>query len=332
LVQKNKIDNILHAFSGKKALVIGDVMTDEYVFGRVDRISPEAPVPVVNIIKRESRPVGAANVAVNIKALGAQAVLCSVTGDDTRGHEFMEMLREREIGSSGMQLSSERRSTVKTRIIGNNHQLLRIDDEVVNDLSEHTRKLFIAHCLETINRENPDVIIFEDYDKGVISKPLIDAVTSAAGAKNIPVTVDPKFRNFGNYTGVSLFKPNFGELLAGTGTKIDKRDTAALQQIANEFMQGRNIALMMVTLSDAGVFITDGTQGEVIAAHVRDISDVSGAGDTVISVASLSLSCGLSPREVAMLANLAGGLVCEEIGVVPVNAIRFAEEAIKLIE
>ena len=243
----------------------------------------------------------------------------------------MEMLREREIGSSGMLLSNERRSTVKTRIIGNNHQLLRIDDEETNDLSEHTRNLFIAHCLETIKRENPDVIIFEDYDKGVISKPLIDAVTSAASAKNIPVTVDPKFRNFGNYTGVSLFKPNFGELLAGTGTKIDKRDTAALQQIANKFMQGRNIALMMVTLSDAGVFITDGTQGEVIAAHVRDISDVSGAGDTVISVASLSLACGLSPQEVAMLANLAGGLVCEEIGVVPVNAIRFAEEAIKLI-
>lgn len=324
--------DILKAFSGKKALVIGDVMTDEYVFGRVERISPEAPVPVVNIIKRESRPGGAANVAVNLKALGAQAVLCSVTGDDMRGHEFMDMLREREIGSSGMLLSSERSTTVKTRIIGNNHQLLRIDDEIATDLSEHTRTLFTAHCLETINREKPDVIIFEDYDKGVISKSLIDAVTSEARSKNIPVTVDPKFRNFGNYTGVSLFKPNYGELLAGTGTKIDKRDTIALQKVAHEFMQGKNISLMMITLSDAGVFITDGTKGEIIAAHVRDISDVSGAGDTVISVASLSLACGLSPKQVAMLANLAGGLVCEEIGVVPVNAIRFAEEASKLIE
>ncbi|MFM8917753.1 MAG: bifunctional heptose 7-phosphate kinase/heptose 1-phosphate adenyltransferase, partial [Bacteroidota bacterium] len=295
-------------------------------------ISPESPVQLVNIVKRESRPGGAANVAVNLKALGAQAVLCSVTGDDMRGHEFMGMLRDREIGYSGMLLSNERRTTVKTRVIGNNHQLLRIDDEIATDLSDDTRKLFIAHCLETINRENPDVIIFEDYDKGIISKPLIDAVTALAKTKNIPVTVDPKFRNFGNYTGVSLFKPNFGELLAGTGTKINKRDTAALQQVAHEFMQGRNIALMMVTLSDAGVFITDGTQGEIIAAHVRDISDVSGAGDTVISVASLSLACGLSPKEVAMLANLAGGLVCEEIGVVPVNAIRFAEEASKLIE
>ncbi|MGR6088564.1 MAG: bifunctional heptose 7-phosphate kinase/heptose 1-phosphate adenyltransferase [Arcticibacter sp.] len=324
--------NILQAFSGKKVLVIGDVMTDEYVFGRVDRISPEAPVPVVNIMKRECRPGGAANVAVNLKALGAQSVLCSVTGDDLRGHEFVAMLQEREIGSSGMLLSSERRTTVKTRVIGNNHQLLRIDDEIADDLSDDTRNLFIANCLETINRENPDVIIFEDYDKGVISKSLIDAVTAAASSRNIPVTVDPKFRNFGNYTNVTLFKPNFGELLAGTGTKINKRDTAALQQVANEFMQGRNISMMMVTLSDAGVFITDGKQGEIIAAHVRDISDVSGAGDTVISVASLSLACGLSPREVAMLANLAGGLVCEEIGVVPVNAIRFAEEASKLIE
>lgn len=324
--------DILKAFSGKKALVIGDVMTDEYVFGRVERISPEAPVPVVNIIKRESRPGGAANVAVNLKALGAQAVLCSVTGDDMRGHEFMEMLRAREIGSSGMLLSTERRTTVKTRVIGNNHQLLRIDDEIANDLSELTRKLFTAHCIETIKRENPDVIIFEDYDKGVISKSLIDAVTTETSTKNIPVTVDPKFRNFGNYSNVALFKPNFGELLAGTGTKIDKRDTIALQQVAHEFMQGKSISLMMITLSDAGVFITDGTKGEIIAAHVRDISDVSGAGDTVISVASLSLACGLSPKQVAMLANLAGGLVCEEIGVVPVNAIRFAEEASKLIE
>ncbi|MFM7177221.1 MAG: bifunctional heptose 7-phosphate kinase/heptose 1-phosphate adenyltransferase, partial [Bacteroidota bacterium] len=224
--------NILQAFSGKKALVIGDVMTDEYMFGRVDRISPEAPVPVVNIVKRESRPGGAANVAVNLKALGAQAVLCSVTGDDMRGHEFMDMLRDREIGYSGMLLSNERRTTVKTRVIGNNHQLLRIDDEIATDLSDITRKLFVAHCLETINRENPDVIIFEDYDKGIISKPLIDAVTALAKTKNIPVTVDPKFRNFGNYTGVSLFKPNFGELMAGTGTKINKRDTAALQQVA----------------------------------------------------------------------------------------------------
>ena len=332
MAQQEKMKDVLKAFSGKKALVIGDVMTDEYVFGRVERISPEAPVPVVNIIKRESRPGGAANVAVNLKALGAHAVLCSVTGDDMRGHEFMEMLRAREIGSSGMLLSSERSTTVKTRIIGNNHQLLRIDDEIANDLSELTRKLFTAHCIETIKRENPDVIIFEDYDKGVISKSLIDAVTTEAITKNIPVTVDPKFRNFGNYSNVSLFKPNFGELLAGTGTKINKRDTIALQQVAHEFMQGKNISLMMITLSDAGVFITDGTKGEIIAAHVRDISDVSGAGDTVISVASLSLACGLSPKQVAMLANLAGGLVCEEIGVVPVNAIRFAEEASKLIE
>ncbi|MFM2190689.1 MAG: hypothetical protein RL491_1075, partial [Bacteroidota bacterium] len=173
--------NILQAFSGKKVLVIGDVMTDEYVFGRVDRISPEAPVPVVNIMKRECRPGGAANVAVNLKALGAQSVLCSVTGDDLRGHEFVAMLQEREIGSSGMLLSSERRTTVKTRVIGNNHQLLRIDDEIADDLADDTRNLFIANCLETINRENPDVIIFEDYDKGVVSKSLIDAITAAAG-------------------------------------------------------------------------------------------------------------------------------------------------------
>ncbi|MFZ9943888.1 MAG: bifunctional heptose 7-phosphate kinase/heptose 1-phosphate adenyltransferase, partial [Bacteroidia bacterium] len=173
-----KIEKIITAFSQMKALVIGDVMTDEYVFGRVERISPEAPVPVVNIVKRESRPGGAANVAVNLKALGAQTVLCAVAGDDTRGKEFMSMLKSQGIGSAGMLLSNERCTTVKTRVIGNNHQLLRMDEEVSTDLSDSLRQQFISHCLQTIETEQPDVIIFEDYDKGVISQQLIQSVTT----------------------------------------------------------------------------------------------------------------------------------------------------------
>ena len=314
-----------------KALVIGDVMTDEYVFGRVERISPEAPVPVVNIVKRESRPGGAANVAVNLKALGAQTVLCAVAGDDTRGKEFMSMLKSQGIGSAGMLLSNERCTTVKTRVIGNNHQLLRMDEEVSTDLSDSLRQQFISHCLQTIETERPDVIIFEDYDKGVISHQLIQSVTTMAKSKGIPVTVDPKIKHFGNYTQVTLFKPNFGELISGTGKQIDKRDSDALHRVTSEFMQSRSIQLMMVTLSEAGVFITDGKEYHHIAAHVRDISDVSGAGDTVISVASLALACGLAPRDIAALANLAGGLVCEEVGVVPVSLERFMSEASKII-
>lgn len=313
-----------------KALVIGDVMTDEYVFGKVDRISPEAPVPVVHITGREQRPGGAANVAINLRALGAQAVLCSVTGDDAAGSTFVSLLENFGIGTSGMVRSKNRQSTVKTRVIGNKHQLLRIDDERVEPLNDADEQSFIRHCLDTISKEKPDVIIFEDYDKGVISAKLIQAVTAAAKQHGIPVTVDPKVKHFNSYEHVTLFKPNFGEWTLGTGNRSQKRDLESLVAASHPLMREKSIRMMMVTLSDAGVFITDGTEGMIIPAHVRNISDVSGAGDTVISVASLCLAAGLSPKQIATLSNLAGGLVCEELGVVPVNKIRFAAEAAKL--
>lgn len=313
-----------------KALVIGDVMTDEYVFGKVDRISPEAPVPVVHITGREQRPGGAANVAINLRALGAQAVLCSVTGDDEAGSTFVSLLEHFGIGISGMIKSKNRQSTVKTRVIGNKHQLLRIDDERVEPLHDADEQSFISHCLDTIAKEKPDVIIFEDYDKGVISAKLIQAVTAAAKQQGIPVTVDPKVKHFNAYEHVTLFKPNFAEWTLGTGNRSQKRDLESLVAASHPLMREKAIRMMMVTLSDAGVFITDGTEGMIIPAHVRNISDVSGAGDTVISVASLCVAAGMSPKQIATLSNLAGGLVCEELGVVPVNKQRFAAEAAKL--
>lgn len=327
---KEKIHNLVESFSNMKALVIGDVMTDEYVFGKVERISPEAPVPVVHITGKEQRPGGAANVAINIRSLGAKAVLCSIAGNDDRGHEFISLLNGFGIESKGMMLLEGRKSTVKTRVIGNKHQLLRIDDERIEPLQGQEEDRFIQHCLSTIESDRPDVIIFEDYDKGVITPKLIAAVTESAKTKGIPVTVDPKIKNFGTYVNVSLFKPNFGELLAGTGIKTEKRDLNTLLHIAHKFMEGRSIGLMMVTLSDAGVFITNGREGMIVPAHVRNISDVSGAGDTVISVASLCLAAGMEPGHIAALSNLAGGLVCEEIGVVPVKKDRFITEAIAL--
>ncbi len=324
------IEQLLSSFSKMKALVIGDVMTDEYVFGKVDRISPEAPVPVVHITGREQRPGGAANVAINIRALGAQAVLCSVTGDDAAGSTFLSLLEKFEIGTSGMIKSKNRQSTVKTRVIGNKHQLLRIDEERVEPLNDVDEQYFIVHCLETIANEKPNVIIFEDYDKGVISTKLIKAVTAAAMQQGIPVTVDPKVKHFNSYEHVTLFKPNFGEWALGTGNRSQQRNLESLIAASHPLMIERSIRMMMVTLSDAGVFITDGTEGMIIPAHVRNISDVSGAGDTVISVASLCLAAGMSPKQIATLSNLAGGLVCEELGVVPVNKMRFAVEAAKL--
>jgi D-glycero-beta-D-manno-heptose-7-phosphate kinase len=231
------------------------------------------------------------------------------------------------IDSKGIMQSDEHKTTIKTRVIGNNHQLLRVDDETPFNLSGLRQKEFIHHCLELIRNEKPHVIIFEDYDKGVITPEVIASVTGEAQKLNIPVTVDPKRKNFNHYSNITLFKPNLHELNTGLGIIIEKPDHEVLRDVLSQMISERNMKMIMVTLSEAGVFVTDGDNDALIPAHVRSISDVSGAGDTVISVASLCLAAGTNARTMAALANLAGGLVCEEVGVVPVNRERLIAEA-----
>ncbi len=209
-------------------MVIGDVMTDSYVFGKVERISPEAPVPVVHITHREERPGGAANVAINIKALGAIPVLCSVTGDDAAGHIFETLLVNEQLETKGILRLAGRKTTVKTRVIGNNHQLLRVDDETIEDLTNDAAVAFISRCNAMISEEKPAVIIFEDYDKGVLTAQVIEAITESAIKAGIPVAVDPKKKNFNSYRGVTLFKPNLHELKTGLDVTIDKLDVPHL--------------------------------------------------------------------------------------------------------
>ncbi|MBK8413784.1 MAG: D-glycero-beta-D-manno-heptose-7-phosphate kinase [Bacteroidetes bacterium] len=309
-------------------MVIGDVMTDSYLFGKVDRISPEAPVPVVHITSRDNRPGGAANVAININEMGAKAILCSVTGNDEGGQRFLDQLKAKNLDSKGIIQSPNRVTTVKTRVIGNNHQLLRIDEEQISPLDGITAKQFIDSCISLIDSEKPDVIIFEDYDKGVLTPVVIDQLTSAAASRSIPVTVDPKKVNFSSYKNVKLFKPNLLELKSGTNNAIEKISKEALDAIVKPFLKKQSIEMMMVTLSEAGVYIASEKESLLIPAHVRNVSDVSGAGDTVISIASLCIAAGLSMQTVAALSNLAGGLVCEMIGVVPVNKETLLAEAI----
>ncbi len=310
-------------------MVIGDVMTDSYVFGKVDRISPEAPVPVVHISHREERPGGAANVAINIRALGAVPVLCSVTGDDAAGHTFASLLANEQLETKGIVRLAGRKTTVKTRIIGNNHQLLRVDDETVEDLSPDAAAAFISRCSALIEEEKPAVLIFEDYDKGVLTKDVIDAITSLAKQAGIPVAVDPKKKHFNSYHDVTLFKPNLHELKSGLGVLIEKLDVPHLKRAVATLLHERSIDMVLVTLSESGVFIATKNEAVILPAHVRNISDVSGAGDTVISVAALCLALNLPIKTIAELANLAGGLVCELVGVVPINKIKLLEEAEK---
>lgn len=308
-------------------MVIGDVMVDAYLWGKVDRISPEAPVPIVAVHKRESRLGGAANVAINLRAMGASPLLCSVIGSDRQGEELLELMRELSMDTSGMLQMEGRVTTVKTRVIGNNHQLLRVDDEITEDIDSKTENLLGNRIESLLDERRPAVVIFEDYDKGVLTAELISRIVAACKKRGIPTAVDPKKKNFLSYKGVTLFKPNLAELKAGLKIDIDKTNAEKLKQATSAFQQSQNIDTLMVTLSEAGVFYSKDGQAGILPAHIRNISDVSGAGDTVISVASLCLALGLRPRTMAALANLAGGLVCEKVGVVPVDKIQLQEEA-----
>ncbi len=302
-------------------------MLDAYVWGHVERISPEAPVPVVTVHKKEDRPGGAANVALNIKAMGAMPVLCTMTGKDEAGKKFVSLMKKNGLPVNGIITSSERVTTVKTRIIGNRHQLMRVDEESSHDLSKKEAAVFIALLRKMISTVKPHVIIFEDYDKGLITPEVISAVIAMANKTGIPVAVDPKKKNFHHYKGVTLFKPNLKELREGL-----KLDSLSHQNLINnsevkKFMSRQKIKHLMVTLSEHGIYYSSNGKSEILPAHVRNISDVSGAGDTVISVAALCLAMNCHPSYIAALANLAGGLVCEKVGVVPVDKKHLIEEA-----
>ena len=302
-------------------------MLDAYMWGKVDRISPEAPVPVVTITKRENRLGGAANVAINIQSLGAVPVLCSVIGNDQNGRSFIELLNQRKMVTEGIILSENRPTTVKTRVIGNNHQMLRVDDEIEAEISAVENKQLFDRISALISKKKIDVIIFEDYDKGVIGKKLIDQVTKLAASKKIPVAVDPKKKNFSHYRNVSLFKPNFKELKEGTKIDFRKEDLKELRSVVSKLGKSQNIGTILLTLSERGAYVYSQKEEKHIPAHLRNIADVSGAGDTVISVAALCLALNLSAVTTATLANLAGGLVCEKTGVVPVEPLQLIEEA-----
>jgi D-glycero-beta-D-manno-heptose-7-phosphate kinase len=330
-LDKKEIKKLFDDFTKVKVLVIGDVMIDSYIWGKVDRISPEAPVPVVSVTKRENRLGGAANVVLNLQSLGATPIICSVIGDDARGNDFCDLLKENHITDKGILKSRSRITTTKFRIIGNHSQMIRVDEEIDHYLDDNDSSGFLKHIEKLIETEKPAVIIFEDYDKGVITPYTIQWIVDLANKKNIPVAVDPKHRNFSYYKNVSLFKPNFKELCEGMKTEHVVKEKDDLLQLCSGFQQQQNIALMLLTMSESGVFYSEKNSdgdfhGEILPAQVRNIADVSGAGDTVISLAALCLAFGLAATDIAFISNVAGGLVCEEVGVMPVKKQRLLEE------
>jgi rfaE bifunctional protein kinase chain/domain len=311
----------------QKIIVVGDVMLDAYFFGKVDRISPEAPVPIINFQKEEYRLGGAANVALNILTLGATPLLFGITGNDTDAEKLKRKLDEEGISPAFLVEEPGRPTTVKTRVIGNNHQLIRIDKEETHTLSMDSQTAMLAKMRMVISEAS--ALIFEDYDKGAIGIALIKDIISLCKENNVPVIVDPKKRNFLSYKNATLFKPNLKEIREGL--KLDHCDTnEEIEAAAKKLLADLQLQYVMVTLSERGVMICSRDETVHIPAHIREIADVSGAGDTVVSVAALCLAQGLSARETAYLSNLAGGMVCEEIGVVPLDKDRFISEAKEL--
>ena len=329
-ITKEHIREIFKSFNNLNVLIIGDVMIDSYLWGKVNRISPEAPVPIVTVKNKERRLGGAANVALNIQALGANPILCSVIGVDIEGQAFMELLKTQKLSQKGILKSRDRITTVKTRIIGNNSQLLRVDEEEETDIIYTETQQLLTLISYIINHDKIDVIIFEDYNKGLINTKLISKVVELSKSKNIPTCVDPKKKNFNSYKGVSLFKPNIKELREGIKLDNYVENINEIQRAVSSYRVKQKIETVLVTLAEKGVITNSRKVKEHLPAHIRSIADVSGAGDTVISVASLCRALECSDILTAAIANLSGGLVCEQIGVVPVNKAQLLEEALKL--
>lgn len=324
---------IFDKFNSLNVLIIGDVMIDAYWWGKVNRISPEAPVPVCAVSKKENRLGGAANVALNIVAMGANPILCSIVGDDLPGRELCKLMREQNMDVRGIVTSLNRPTTVKTRILGNKVQMLRIDEETDANISSLEEKVFIDKIESIINSEKISAIIFQDYDKGVITEVVIEKVIALAKKNNIPTTVDPKKRNFNAYKNVDLFKPNLKELKEGLKIDFDSADKETLVEAALLLHHKQKIDKVFITLSERGVFMMDFSQKEaevtILPACLRKIADVSGAGDTVISLASLCLALRLDSRTIATISNFAGGLVCESVGVVPIDKATLLGELLR---
>ena len=312
-------EQIFNLFSRYHVLVIGDVMIDSYLWGDVSRISPEAPIPIIATSGRENRLGGAANVALNIQSLGATPILCSVVGDDMHRSVFEELMEKRNLNTDGIIYTSQRTTTVKTRIISQNQHLLRVDEEIDTPVRDSITKALTKRIEMLLAEFNIDAIVFEDYDKGVITPALIKSIVSMANDRGIPTLVDPKKRNFMDYQGVTFFKPNFKEFKEGMKVDLSNGDKEGIVAAAEKFRKEKNIRMLMITLAEKGVFVAEGDRHSFFPAERRDISDVSGAGDTVISVSALCLASELPADMVARIANMAGGLVCEVPGVVPVD-------------
>jgi len=319
-------EKLFSGFGSLRVLVVGDLMLDTYWWGNVDRISPEAPVPVVALKKKELRVGGAANVALNLVSMGAQTSVVSVIGEDKDGEELLGLLKQSSIDTTYVVRSAKRITTNKTRVMSRNQQMMRLDAEITADLDPSLEDLLLQQTKALFAAHKPDVLVLEDYNKGVLTERVIHELIALCKKENVISAVDPKRKNFLSYKGVTIFKPNLKEIREGLNIIADTIDLSSLQKMHEQLQHHLQHEISLITLSEKGVFYTRGDEARIIPTHIRNIADVSGAGDTVIAVASLVYTASGDMHLAAEMANIAGGLVCEEVGTAPVNKERLLAE------
>jgi rfaE bifunctional protein kinase chain/domain len=324
-------DQLFASFKNTQVLIVGDVMLDTYWWGNVDRISPEAPVPVVALNRKEYRVGGAANVALNTASLGANTAIISIIGQDQDGDQLIQLMEQNGINTANIIRSVDRITTNKMRIMGRNQQMMRLDAEMIEDVNATLEKQLLHAVENFIVNNKPAILIFEDYNKGVLTQNIITAITTLCNQHQIFTAVDPKRKNFLTYKDVTLFKPNLKEVKEGLNMNVAQTNLERMQHIHHVLKEVLGHSISLITLSEKGVFYQQENEALIIPTHIRNIADVSGAGDTVIAVASLVYAATQNIHLAAEMANIAGGLVCEEVGTVAINKNRLLAECKSLL-
>jgi len=331
MMDQQAFEALFGSFNHTKIGVVGDIMLDTYWWGSVDRISPEAPVPIVSLQRKETRVGGAANVALNLCALGAPTTLFAVIGKDAEGKELNTLLKQSGINTNHIHESETRVTTNKVRIMGRNQQMMRLDHEHTNDINEAETEKLLESFYAYVDTEKPSLIILEDYNKGVLNEKVIKAVIEYCNSKGIPTSVDPKQKNFLAFKGCTIFKPNLKEVKEGLKMEIPTVNLSQLTNVDTALRNHLQHQISFITLSEHGVYYGGAEGHKLIPTHIRNIADVSGAGDTVIAVASLTYASTKNMDLAAELANIAGGLVCELVGTAPISKQSLMEEVKQLL-
>lgn len=332
MLQVGEVSSMFQGFHQTKIGVVGDIMLDTYWWGVVDRISPEAPVPIVSLQEKEIRVGGAANVALNLRALGAPTTLFAVVGKEQEGKDLLGLLNKEGIGTNYIIQSDTRVTTNKVRVMGRHQQMMRLDHEQTDDISQTEELALLKAFYQHVDTEKPALIILEDYNKGVLTEKVITSVIAYCNEKGIPTAVDPKKKNFLAYKNCTIFKPNLKEVKEGLKIDIDQINEGQLAKVHAQLHQHLQHQISFITLSEHGVFFAESNARiNLIPTHVRNIADVSGAGDTVIAVASLVYAYSKNMVLAAEMANIAGGLVCEIVGTAPINAAALEAEVKQIL-